>query len=154
MAIVPPASVATQTRMVRIRIRIPFYLVISRFATVTSSVQVQVHTNTYHTLSWLHQKLNRDEVIELIFKNSKSVKKGGPMVTLRSVGLNTPSIFSNVISFTLHSVKNENSRFIYNPKVDKPTPVFPNTSVLILFTVTIRLTCFQVLLRHTWAANV
>jgi len=90
----------------------------------------------YHTLSWIHQKLNRDEAIELIFKHSKSVKKkeGGPMVTLRSVGLNTPSVLSNVISFTLRSVNNENPRIIYNPKVDKPTTVFPNTSILILFT--------------------
>jgi hypothetical protein len=29
------------------------------------------------------------------------------MVTLRSVGLNTPSVLSNVISFTLRSVNNE-----------------------------------------------
>jgi len=39
-------------------------------------MQAQVHTNTYHTLSWTHQKLNRDEAKELTFKHNKGVRTG------------------------------------------------------------------------------
>jgi hypothetical protein len=62
--------------MVRILFQIPVYLAISCYAIVTSSMYAHVRTNMYHTLSWIHQKLNKDEAIELIFKHSKSVKTG------------------------------------------------------------------------------